>query len=181
MHPASAPSHPSPPPASRPAPAPAPTAAMDFERIDELGLALMASAPIARCRCPLAPRLECDPARCGACHASLVQVVDWAHSNIADVNGQRVSRQYLRRALMWHLVRWNQVRRGLMEPTAAMPPAAVVVSAHFVADVGSCAICLDAVTQGQQVYLPCTHSYHGECIGRWLRTQRTCPTCRTPF
>ena len=28
------------------------------------------------------------------------------------------------------------------------------------------------------VRLPCSHTFHEECVHEWLRKQHTCPTCR---
>lgn len=42
-----------------------------------------------------------------------------------------------------------------------------------------CSICLDEITANSQKILPCNHSFHAECIDRWLqRESRTCPYCR---
>eukprot|EP01147_Barroeca_monosierra_P000579 gene579-3896_t len=43
-----------------------------------------------------------------------------------------------------------------------------------------CAVCLQPFEVGQQARrLPCTHTFHSECIDAWLETAPTCPTCRT--
>ncbi|KAL5732891.1 hypothetical protein ACOSQ2_032583 [Xanthoceras sorbifolium] len=43
-----------------------------------------------------------------------------------------------------------------------------------------CSICLGEFEDGDKVkILPrCQHSYHCECIDRWLRTRSSCPLCR---
>ena len=179
---------------------------MEFQRIDELAVALMMSAPIARCTCPMAAERDCSAARCWACYASLLDVVNWAHANVADVNGQWMSRQYLRRALLNDVAMWNIVRRGLMlrpevqmrvEPDNAAAIAisralansisgnsaviAMPLANSIVADTMVCTICFEVVAPGWQEHLPCMHAFHTECIGRWLRTQPTCPVCRAEF
>jgi hypothetical protein len=43
-----------------------------------------------------------------------------------------------------------------------------------------CAICMDEFKIGDQVRrLPCMHPYHTDCIDTWLKTNRTCPVCKT--
>jgi len=44
----------------------------------------------------------------------------------------------------------------------------------------SCAICMDAYTQGQTLrFLPCEHHYHAICVDEWLSTRSaTCPLCK---
>jgi len=154
-----------------------------FPRIDEQIVAMMASAPIGRCRCPLQAGLTCSAARCWACYESAVEVAAWTHRNIADVNGQWLSQQYVRRALVGDEVMWNYVRRGLMTQAVAPRPAVsfVVVHASIITDDRSCAICMEDVLQNEEVFLPCMHFYHSACINRWQRRQRTCPACRSPF
>ncbi|XP_039451261.1 uncharacterized protein LOC120430246 isoform X3 [Culex pipiens pallens] len=44
---------------------------------------------------------------------------------------------------------------------------------------GDCAICMDDVTlSASRKFLPCGHAFHGHCIGRWLRSNNSCPVCR---
>ena len=50
-----------------------------------------------------------------------------------------------------------------------------------------CAICLfGAEVPAETDSLPCGHTFHGKCIGEWMKHSRTCPLCRansimTPF
>ena len=50
-----------------------------------------------------------------------------------------------------------------------------------------CAICLcGAWVPAETDTLPCGHTFHGKCIGEWMKQSRTCPLCRansvmTPF
>ena len=40
-----------------------------------------------------------------------------------------------------------------------------------------CSICMDAMCKGSEVRcLPCSHTYHSECIGQWLSEHKTCPS-----
>eukprot|EP01006_Ploeotia_vitrea_P041947 TRINITY_DN66588_c13_g9_i1.p1 TRINITY_DN66588_c13_g9~~TRINITY_DN66588_c13_g9_i1.p1 ORF type:complete len:448 (-),score=276.88 TRINITY_DN66588_c13_g9_i1:222-1493(-) len=42
-----------------------------------------------------------------------------------------------------------------------------------------CPVCQDDMSPGDwAVELPCRHSFHRECISRWLQIQHTCPMCR---
>ncbi|CAK9173526.1 unnamed protein product [Ilex paraguariensis] len=43
-----------------------------------------------------------------------------------------------------------------------------------------CCICLGIFQDGDKVkVLPeCHHSYHSQCVDKWLRTQSNCPLCR---
>ena len=42
-----------------------------------------------------------------------------------------------------------------------------------------CHVCQDKFTKTCAVTrLPCKHFYHQHCIGRWLDSNRSCPTCR---
>jgi len=46
-----------------------------------------------------------------------------------------------------------------------------------------CAICLTNETQ-DIVFLPCSHTFHDQCIGSWVNVKgrdSTCPTCRHPI
>ncbi|XP_025067841.1 E3 ubiquitin-protein ligase TTC3 isoform X4 [Alligator sinensis] len=41
-----------------------------------------------------------------------------------------------------------------------------------------CIICHEDLSKEAVCVLKCGHSFHRECIEPWLKTQRTCPTCR---
>jgi len=46
-------------------------------------------------------------------------------------------------------------------------------------DVPPCVICQDGMEGGQRVrVLPCDHTFHTECIDRWLSEHQTCPMCK---
>jgi len=168
---------------------------MEYQLIDEFALALMASAPLRRCECPRAAERDCSALRCWACYTSMLEVVDWAHWNVADVNGQWMPWGYIRLALLHDEARWNAVRRGLMMRPAAeievrvrveradADAAAIAVSRAIAGSIAAansmvCTICMEAV-QAEARYLPCMHAFHRGCIGAWLRRQRTCPVCRS--
>ena len=46
-------------------------------------------------------------------------------------------------------------------------------------DEKACSICLEDFRVGEMVRtIPCFHSFHANCIDRWLRTRTTCPICK---
>ncbi|CAM5080383.1 unnamed protein product [Eretmochelys imbricata] len=45
-------------------------------------------------------------------------------------------------------------------------------------DSDPCVICHDDLETGSIVELHCMHSFHKECIEKWLLKKPTCPTCR---
>jgi hypothetical protein len=50
---------------------------------------------------------------------------------------------------------------------------------HSVSTGQECAICFEDICQENVSTLPCAHSYHRHCIGRWLAINNQCPLCRT--
>ena len=42
-----------------------------------------------------------------------------------------------------------------------------------------CTICLLNYTEETKKTTECNHTFHDECIGRWLQTNNSCPLCRT--
>lgn len=42
-----------------------------------------------------------------------------------------------------------------------------------------CSICYEDVKEGEELIgLPCTHVFHGGCIGEWLEKEKVCPNCK---
>ena len=67
-------------------------------------------------------------------------------------------------------------------PAPHIPPAPAIeqplLSQVFEAD-DTCTICLDPFLDGEMIQrLPCTHYFHAACVGKWIKTKKTCPLCR---
>ena len=44
----------------------------------------------------------------------------------------------------------------------------------------ACSVCQEKFTEGQEaIHLACQHTYHESCLLPWLKTNSTCPSCRT--
>jgi hypothetical protein len=41
-----------------------------------------------------------------------------------------------------------------------------------------CSICMRAIEQEEAMTTPCGHSFHAECLGRWMQQEMICPLCR---
>jgi hypothetical protein len=41
-----------------------------------------------------------------------------------------------------------------------------------------CSICLESKLSGDIIELECTHTFHKECINKWLTNNESCPYCR---
>lgn len=45
----------------------------------------------------------------------------------------------------------------------------------------SCMICLsEFTTNTENTALPCSHTFHTNCVARWVEQNRNCPICRIP-
>eukprot|EP00906_Rhabdomonas_costata_P003849 RCo005809 len=71
----------------------------------------------------------------------------------------------------------NRVRRGL---PATDRKRLLKLSRATARDTQTeCTICQDKYRAGVEVTtLPCKHSYHSECIGKWFDENGNCPICR---
>lgn len=74
---------------------------------------------------------------------------------------------------------------GMFRPAGWRPSQGVKVPTFkSEADLGECSICFDTIRKGQMMCrLPCkndvSHAFHKDCIEPWLKTNNTCPNCRT--
>ena len=41
-----------------------------------------------------------------------------------------------------------------------------------------CPICIQQLQSKQYQTTPCNHNFHKQCLHKWLRSKKTCPTCR---
>ncbi|XP_068667750.1 RING-H2 finger protein ATL66-like [Aristolochia californica] len=63
---------------------------------------------------------------------------------------------------------------------AAISSIPVLLHVTSPADDVQCSICLSNFVEGEKVkVLPlCHHTFHPECVDKWLRTHSSCPLCR---
>ena len=62
---------------------------------------------------------------------------------------------------------------------AALPKKSVDESMLGSDGKAECSVCMDNVNVGDEItVLPCSHWFHGECVGAWLKEHDTCPHCR---
>ena len=67
------------------------------------------------------------------------------------------------------------LRNAIAKATAA----GAELSARASSKSFTCAICQEEmIATSDAVRLPCGHSYHEDCLTKWLTKQHTCPTCR---
>ena len=57
---------------------------------------------------------------------------------------------------------------------------------HQVEEGAICSICLNPITesdvqQRKVMTTPCNHSFHAECLSRWMEDESVCPFCRSPL
>ncbi|VVA36407.1 PREDICTED: RING-H2 [Prunus dulcis] len=102
-------------------------------------------------------------------------------------------RQALRRASMRHHLGSTMAHVHLAEqPKTGLEPSIIAALPTFVftrvdgqddggANAIECAVCLSMLDHDEMARLlpNCKHSFHVECIDRWLNSHTTCPICRT--
>ncbi|KAK4189803.1 hypothetical protein QBC35DRAFT_121400 [Podospora australis] len=68
-------------------------------------------------------------------------------------------------------------------PVGGAPPASQAaidkLPLRELEEESKCVVCVEDMPKGEKVaVLPCTHSFHGECVTPWLKLHNTCPVCR---
>lgn len=65
------------------------------------------------------------------------------------------------------------------KPPKSAPQTTQAGEAAGVSEGEKCVICLGEYEEGDVlVVLPCKHRYHKECGAKWLKVNRTCPSCK---
>jgi len=71
-----------------------------------------------------------------------------------------------------------QQNRGLTEEQINRMPVYTVQDDPAKKPTQKCSICLEQFESGNRIRtIECLHSYHADCIDRWLATKATCPVC----
>ncbi|CAG8434525.1 5338_t:CDS:2 [Diversispora eburnea] len=91
----------------------------------------------------------------------------------------------------WGSTGFDNIISQLMEQQAgrqAPPPASdeiienlpkLKISKKQVDEQLGCPVCKDEFQIDEEaIHLPCTHTFHGDCIKPWLKVNGTCPVCR---
>lgn len=64
-------------------------------------------------------------------------------------------------------------------PSAATSESVITMDALKARSCTTCAICCEDFQNGEQLSeLPCSHTFHVQCITPWLRRSASCPCCR---
>ncbi|GLJ39043.1 hypothetical protein SUGI_0795970 [Cryptomeria japonica] len=90
--------------------------------------------------------------------------------------------------LPWNSIRRSHERRmaerlantGLKKEYIKALPCVIYSKVRSVLDVAECPICLAEFAEGEilRVLPKCRHSYHKDCVDRWLVSHSSCPSCR---
>lgn len=97
-------------------------------------------------------------------------------------------RQARRRAALQQMMIAAAVRAQSAEPPKTGLHPSVIASLPITVyqkveenETVECSVCLSLLQDGEMARtLPnCNHSFHAECVDKWLGTQSTCPICRT--
>ena len=74
----------------------------------------------------------------------------------------------------------GQSNEGVEQGAAATTTdAAAAAAAEAFEDVEMCLVCTDDCEPGDElIVLTCHHSFHADCIKRWLKVNAVCPACR---
>mmetsp|Transcript_32814 Transcript_32814/g.57219 ORF Transcript_32814/g.57219 Transcript_32814/m.57219 type:complete len:141 (+) Transcript_32814:1164-1586(+) len=133
-------------------------------------------------RCPSCDSALADPSDvCSVCTASLLgfshnlrEQMDNLNDNLGEFGEQLTSIVFNLQSLVRRIRSENQAYRTCSAATdeeiaslAISEPSSEV-----------CSICSEP-KHADVRKLPCSHTYHADCIGGWLRLRRTCPECRS--
>lgn len=73
----------------------------------------------------------------------------------------------------------RQVESMIHNTVTAFPQVVILDSLSLLpANSEQCAICLDFDEEIEWRLLPCSHTFHADCVDPWLLQRGTCPSCR---
>lgn len=73
---------------------------------------------------------------------------------------------------------YRSIPRTLREPLLRpFPLSPSQIASLPLSGSGTCSICLETIPSNGRV-LPCTHSFHSDCIDPWLASKAVCPNCK---
>ena len=91
-------------------------------------------------------------------------------------------------ALRWLLRRGPQIRVDEVDEIeerllvaafdAADREARALLAVRPLADDRECGVCRDSLAVGELAQLPCSHTFHADCLLPWMRVSHQCPLCR---
>jgi len=112
-----------------------------------------------------------------SCGRSLRIMISHSSRNVHVVD-QEIRHHVLRTAV----TAFQHHRLGTRSLVAPTPPCYTVPAIRSrVADRSTgqqCPICFEDIMESNVAVLPCAHTFHEACIGRWTRQNASCPVCR---
>lgn len=126
---------------------------------------------------PASPMLEQFLSNVEICHQSMLQDPDSPSVRI-EVDGRR-------RSVPLVLLLSLMAQHRLLGNAATSMDIAALPTHRVEGTCGEqarCPVCLEDFKHGDDLKtLPCLHLYHQACAERWLRTDNSCPVCKTPI
>jgi hypothetical protein len=74
----------------------------------------------------------------------------------------------------------SENRGATTETISSLPTSTVNDPSQLPEDKRQCCICLEDFSQGDgRTSLPCLHGFHTDCVNKWLKSNGSCPICKS--
>eukprot|EP00173_Palmaria_palmata_P004852 Plantae.Rhodophyta-Palmaria_palmata.ctg7496.p1 GENE.Plantae.Rhodophyta-Palmaria_palmata.ctg7496~~Plantae.Rhodophyta-Palmaria_palmata.ctg7496.p1 ORF type:complete len:179 (+),score=2.74 Plantae.Rhodophyta-Palmaria_palmata.ctg7496:110-646(+) len=135
------------------------------------------------CNVSPARRPSCKTSPCETVDPSTFSCTSWLLQTLLGVMKSLVPRRVDEPTgpfeLIFDILLSAFVSRGASKERIAAIPTKKYDEADASGRDCKCAVCLGEFDVGEQVRnLPCTHTFHNECVDPWLAKRKTCPICK---
>ncbi|MBA0843291.1 hypothetical protein Goarm_000493 [Gossypium armourianum] len=102
------------------------------------------------------------------------------HANLINQLNQVCKQSFISsKTLLLELVLTENINVGMVLAKESLVKEMLKTVRIEVGDEEDCMICLEELEVGFDAFrMPCSHTFHGDCIEKWLRHGHCCPICR---